>query len=332
MKVKQLKNASDAFDVPFPAGKLLDAVGFGANSVDHLCEVSTYPERGGKCEIVRRERLPGGQVATAIAFLSRMGLRTKYIGKVGDDDPGRFFLDGLAAEPMDSTSVVVAPQVRNQSAFIVVDRKSGERTVFFERDARLDFAPSELDRESICSGRLVHLDGCDAAGAAKAAAWCQQEGIPVVMDLDSVVTDCRRLIEQVDFLIVSENFPSEYTGIADRDVAFSVLGREFRGFLGMTIGDGGAVAWVDGRAVGFAGLEIEAIDTTGAGDIFHGGFIYGLLQNWPLGRIMAFANAAAGLSCLHRGARSGIRELSEILLQADAIESESMSADGPDRK
>lgn len=321
MKVKRLRAASETFDVLFPEGKLLDVVGFGANSVDHLCEVSAYPERGGKSEILLHERLPGGQVATTVAFLSRMGLRTKYIGKVGDDELGRFFLEGLASETMDSTSVVAAPNVRNQFAFIVVDRRSGERTVFFERDPGLDFAERELDRESICSGRLLHLDGCDAAGALKAAAWCQQEAIPVVMDLDNVVVDCRTLIEQVDFLIVSENFPSDYTGIADRDVAFSVLGGGFSGFLAMTIGAAGAVAWIDGQAIRFAGLEIEAIDTTGAGDIFHGGFIYGLLQNWPLSRIMAFANAAAGLSCLHRGARSGIRGLSEILQTADAIES-----------
>ena len=87
----------------------------------------------------------------------------------------------------------------------------------------------------------------------------------------------------------------------------------------MTLGAGGAMAWVKDRPVRFPALQVSPVDTTGAGDIFHGGFIYGLLRNWPLERIMSFANAAAGLSCLHLGARSGIRPLSEILQSAAAL-------------
>jgi sulfofructose kinase len=105
----------------------------------------------------------------------------------------------------------------------------------------------------------------------------------------------------------------EFTGIGDPLKAFERLRNEFSGFLAMTLGAAGAMAWVGNQCVLFPAIEVEAVDSTGAGDIFHGGFIYGLLQNWPLQRIMNFANAAAGLSCGYLGARTGIRPLSEIL-------------------
>jgi sugar/nucleoside kinase (ribokinase family) len=160
---------------------------------------------------------------------------------------------------------------------------------------------------------MLHLDGYDAAGSLRAATWCREQGIPVSIDLDKVVQDCGELIGKVDFLIVSSNFPVEFSGISDPVRAFQELRNHCDGFLAVTLGAAGAMAWVGDRRLTFPGLQIKAVDTTGAGDIFHGAFIYGLLQNWSLEKIMRFANAAAGLSCGYLGARTGIRPLSEIL-------------------
>jgi sugar/nucleoside kinase (ribokinase family) len=318
MKVKRLKDPSDTFDLQFPERKLFDVVAFGQNSVDHLCVVPRYPCLNSKTEILQYETLPGGQVATAAVFLARMGLKTKYIGKVGGDDLGRLSLQSLATEALEISTVLVEEKSRSQHALIIIDKESGERTILGRGDRRLDFRDTELTKEDVCSGKILHLDGSDPASAYRAAAWCQEQGIPVSADLDRVIPQCQELIEKVDFLITSADFPPEFTGIPDPVESFLALGDKFDGFLAVTLGAGGAMAMA-GKPVTFPALELNAVDTTGAGDIFHGSFIYGLLQNWPLQRIMAFANAAAGLSCGHLGARAGIRPLFEILRSADQI-------------
>jgi sulfofructose kinase len=312
MKIKCPQSLTDRFDMRFDENRHFDIVGFGINSMDHLCLVPEYPPESGKTEILQYENLPGGQVATSLAFLARTGLKTKYIGKVGDDDLGRLSLKSFAMDSIDVSSVRVEKGARSQMSVIAVNRRNGERTVFCHRDARLNFRESELDEAGICSGRMLHLDGYDPYSL-PAAKYCQNKDIPVSIDLDTVVADCGRLIEKVDFLIVSSNFSSEFTGITDPDASFRALRRCFDGFLVVTLGAQGAKASVGDKCVLFPGLKINAVDTTGAGDIFHGAFIYGLFMNWPLGKIMGFANAAAGLSCMYMGARSGIRPLSEIL-------------------
>lgn len=317
MKIKQLQSLSDTFGLQFPAQKAFDVVGFGTNSVDHLCVVPEYPASGSKTEILEYEELPGGQVATALIFLSRMGLRTKYVGKVGGDALGSTFLRSFEYESVDTASVLVEPTATNQHALIVIDKKSGERTVLSRRDSRLDFRKSELDMATICSGRILHLDGYDAAGALQAATWCQESGIPVCIDLDTVVQGCGELIAMVDFLIVSSNFPGEFTGISDPAKALQELRRCYEGFLAVTIGAAGAMAWIGDQCVMFSGLSVSPVDTTGAGDIFHAGFICGLLNNWPIGKIMRFANTAAGLSCGYIGAWTGIRPFPEIMRHLD---------------
>jgi|WetSurMetagenome_2_1015567.scaffolds.fasta_scaffold212824_2 sulfofructose kinase len=316
MKMKLIQDISDTFDLKFPENKLFDVVGFGLNSVDHLCIVPEYPRLDSKSEIVQYEQLPGGQVATAMVFLSRMGLSTKYIGKVGGDNLGRFCLQKLELEAIDISSIRIEESARNQFSIIIIDQQSGERTVLCQRDSWLDFKEQELQEDAVCAGKILHLDGNDPASL-RAASWCQKHEIPVCIDLDKVVPNCTALIEQIDFLIVSSSFSSEYTGISDPIESFHSLRQRFSGFLAMTQGSHGVIAWVGDRCIQFPGLSVKAIDSTGAGDIFHGAFIYGLLQNWPLNKIMAFANAAAGLSCTHLGAQQGIRSLSEIMQHID---------------
>ncbi len=318
MKIKSLKDTNDTFDLRFPQNRPYDLVGFGLNAVDHLCIVPHYPRFDTKTEILHYEKLAGGQVATTVTFVSRMGMRGKYIGKVGSDELGEFSLQSLRSEDIDTSSVLVEEGARNQYAFIIIDKNNGERTILWERDRRLSFRDSELRRDEVCAGRILHLDGHDCDAALRAAQWAQEEGIPVVIDLDKVVPNSRELIANVDFLITSSNFPPDFTGIADPIESLLAL-REFcGGFLAVTLGVQGAMAVVGDECVRFPAFKVHAVDTTGAGDIFHGGFIYGLLRNWCLEQIMSFANAAAGLNCTHLGARSGIPPLAEILKLANS--------------
>ncbi|HSW38044.1 MAG TPA: PfkB family carbohydrate kinase, partial [Acidobacteriota bacterium] len=195
-------------DTPF------DVVGFGLNSMDHLCVAPEYPERGGKKEMVSYEQRAGGQVATALTFVSRMGMKAKYIGKLGDDDFGRACREELEKSGIDTTSVKTERGARNQFSVIIIDQQSGERTVLTRREPGLDMRESELDENALCRGRVVHMDGYDPASV-KAVRLCRRKGIPVCLDLDAAVPGCRQLLESADILIVSSHFPRMVTGIAD---------------------------------------------------------------------------------------------------------------------
>jgi sulfofructose kinase len=235
------------------------------------------------------------------------------LGKLGGDDLGCFFLNHIKNESIDTDSVIIQKNALNQFAFIIIEKQSGERTILWQRDKKLNFEISEIERDSICSGKILHLDGYDSAAALYAASLCHENGIPVCIDLDVVVPNCKKLMEKIDFHIVSKSFCTQFTGISDAIEAFRMLNSLVSGFLVMTLGAEGAVAFIADKCLQFPGNKVKALDTTGAGDIFHGGFLYGLLQNWPFEKIMAFSNAAAGLSCEYFGAQSGIRPVKEIL-------------------
>jgi sulfofructose kinase len=300
------------FNISFQKDKPFDVAGMGLNSVDFLCVVPEFPMLNSKMKIRHFSKQGGGQVATAMAALSRWGVKTKYIGKIGGDEMGRFSLDSLREEGIDVSSVVVEPDASNQYAFIIVDGVSGERTILWDRDERLMYRPGDLSREDVCSGKLLHLDGHDIRAALQSVKWAKEERIPTVIDLDKVEPLTPELIKEIDFVITSSRFPTLFTGISDREKALIELQRHTTGFVCATLGRDGAMALMDGRIRHVKGFDIRAVDTTGAGDVFHGGFIYGLLRNWDVEEILRFSNAAASLKCLDLGGRKGIPTIEAV--------------------
>ena len=300
------------FDLPFQKNKPFDVVGMGLNSVDFLTVVPEFPTLNSKMKILQFSKQGGGQVATAMVALTRWGVKTKYIGKVGGDELGQFSLNSIYQEGVDVSSVTIEPKAINQFAMIIVDGVSGERTILWDRDERLMYREGEMRKEEVCSGRLLHLDGHDLMAAVQCARWAKEEGIPTVLDIDKVEPLTSELIREIDFVITSLRFPSLFTGISDREKALIEIQKQIPGFLCATLGREGAIALVDREILYVKGFEVNAVDTTGAGDLFHAGFIYGLLQNWEVAEILRFANAVAALKCLDLGGRRGIPTLGKV--------------------
>ena len=300
------------FNLTFPKDKPFEVVGMGLNSVDFLCVVPGFPNLNSKMEMLRFSKQGGGQVATAIVALSRWGVKTKYIGKVGEDELGHFSLNSILQEGVDVSSVTIEPNTTNQFAMIIVDGSSGERTILWNRDVRLMYRKEEFRKEDVCSGKIFHLDGHDIHAAIQCARWAKEEGIPIVVDLDKVEPFTSELIKEIDFVITSSGFPMLFTGISDQKKALLELQKHTSGFLCTTLGHEGCVALVNGEFLNVKAFKVNPIDTTGAGDVFHGGFIYGLLQNWEVGEILRFANAVAALKCQDLGGRKGIPTLDEV--------------------
>ena len=289
----------------------IDVVGVGLNATDTLIPLPEFPQRGSKVAFRDAHLLPGGQVATAVAACQQWGLRTRYVGKVGDDHAARLHREEFERLGVEA-HLLTAKGCKSQQAFIIVD-DTGERTVLWKRDKRLTLRPDELRREWIADARALHVDGHDTEAAATAAGWARAARIPVVADLDELYPGVEALLRNLDYFVSSRDIPGRITGEADLRKALPEVHQRY-GFrlTAATLGEEGVLAW-DGAAFHYAPAYcVKVLDTIGAGDTFHAGFIYGLLQGWPLQRQLEFACAAAALNCMGMGARGGIQPVARI--------------------
>ena len=296
-----------------------DVVGIGAVSVDMVSVVPAFPRPEGwlsKLRVARRLVSCGGQTATAMAACARFGLRARYVGAVGDDDNGRRILSELPGYGLDASAVVVRPG-RSQSAVIIIDERTGERAVLWDRDDTVTVGPIDVPLDLVASARLVHVDDVDQETAIGAAQGARSLGIPVTSDLDRMTARTEELVRAVSCAIFAEGLPEQLTGESDHERAFRRLRQRHDGLFVVTLGRDGAAALDGDRFVRSAGFPVEAVDTTGSGDVFRAGFIYGLLAGWPLDRTLRLANAAAALSCTRLGAMAGIPGLAESLALAE---------------
>ena len=289
----------------------VDVVGVGLNATDTLIPLPQFPTSGSKVEFRSANVLPGGPVASAVVACQSWGLRTRYVGKVGDDSAAEIHRAEFARLGVE-THLLTAPGCASQQAFIIVD-DSGERTVLWKRDDRLTLQPDELQREWIVNARLLHVDGHDTVAATAAARWARAAGVLVVADVDNLYPGVEALLENIDYLIVSRDIPGRLTGELDLRKSLPLVRNRFGCRLAAaTLGPDGVLAW-DGTEFRYAPAhQVNVLDTTGAGDIFHAGFIYGLLQGWPPQKQLDFACAAAALNCAAVGARGGIQSVETI--------------------
>jgi sugar/nucleoside kinase (ribokinase family) len=290
---------------------MVDLVGVGLNAIDTIIPLLHFPARGSKTEYSNAKVMLGGQVATTVVACQTWGLTTRYVGKLGEDEAGNLHRREFTRAGVDARLTTV-PDAASPQSLILVD-EGGERTVLCRRDERLLLQPQDIDREWIVNARALHVDGFETAAATQAARWAREAAVPVIADLDETYSGVEDLIDNVDYLIVSRDFPTRFTGERGLEEALRVIQRRFGCLLtAATLGADGVVAWDGKRFCARSAFRVQVTDTTGAGDIFHAGFIYGLLQGWPLERQLDFACAAAALNCTHAGARGGIGTVEAI--------------------
>jgi sulfofructose kinase len=282
-------------------------VGVGENATDLVMRVKVFPAPGGKERIEAVTRLAGGSVATALVACRRLGLRARYVSSVGGDEAGRFQLASLRREKIDLRYFRRVPEAGSRISHIILDVTTGERVVLWERDPRLNLKPDDIPPQVMEGAAAVHLDASDLAASLRVARLARRRQIPVLADFDTVAPGIDRLIPLVDYLIASSDFIAPATRERDPFRALERLADESRGRLvGVTLGRDGALVYSEGRFLYSPGFHIEAVDTTGAGDVFHGAFVYALVRGWPLKVSLEFSNAMAALNSTKLGARGGI--------------------------
>ena len=290
-----------------------DVVGIGLNATDTLVLVSEFPPYAGKVAFDRELMSPGGQVATAVVACAKLGLRTKYIGTIGDDLRGQIQRESLEGTGVETSGLIVRQGCPNQTAYIIIDESSGERTVLWQRPECLRLQSTEIDTRDITHARLLHIDGFDTDAAAYAASIAREHGIPVSLDVDTVYPGFESVLRNVDYLVASSTWPSKWTGESDPFVALAQLEREYRPTVAaMTLGDRGAAALHKGIWTYSAAFQVSTLDTTGAGDVFHGALCYAMLTGMAMEEALEFSNAAAALNCTAIGARGHIPTRAEV--------------------
>lgn len=299
-----------------------DVVGIGLNATDTLLLVEEFPPYAGKVPFTREILSPGGQVASAIVCCARLGLRAKYIGSIGDDLRGQIQRESLEGTGVDTSGLIVRAGCPNQTAYILIDQRTGERTVLWHRADCLRLQPHDLRPEDIRNARMLHLDGCDTEAAAHAAEIARKARIPVSVDVDTVYPRFEEVLKNTTHLVASSVWPGRWTGEKDSMVALQRLQREYRlTVAAMTLGDFGSLALVGGAFHYCSAFQVHCADTTGAGDAFHGAFCYAMLKGMPIEQALEFSNAAAALNCTALGARGHIptlRQVENLLAQAEA--------------
>jgi sugar/nucleoside kinase (ribokinase family) len=285
-----------------------DVLGIGANSIDYVYRLPAYPERDGpnaKMRISSHTLCTGGQVATALCTCAAMGLRAKYVGATGTDDNGRRVREELARHGIDMVDAVIR-DVTNQFAVIMVDEHAGERIVLWDRAEGLLLRPRDVPPEVLAAARVVHVDDVDQEASIMAAEIARGAGRIVTSDIDRITPRTEALVRAVTIPIFAEHVPAALTGETDFERALRKLRRLNDGLMCVTLGPRGAVA-MDGDAFFHEpAFTVDAIDTTGAGDVFRGAFITALLKGEPPRDAMRFANAAAAISCTRLGAINGV--------------------------
>ena len=291
-----------------------DVVGVGANSVDAVYLLPGYPQPFGpfaKMQIRDRRVLCGGQTATALSTCASLGLRCKYVGVSGTDENGRRIRAELTTRHVDIVDLIIR-DAENQFAVILVDETTGDRIVLWDRDDRLRLRERELPVEALAAARVVHVDDVDDDAAIRAARIGREAGALVTSDIDRLTPRTEELAASVTHAIFAQHVPAHLTGTHDMEAALRQLRRKHDNVLIVTMGEHGAVALEGDRFYHAPAFTVHAVDTTGAGDVFRGGFIYALLEGLPMDQALRTANAAAAVSCTRLGALNGVPSLDEV--------------------
>jgi sulfofructose kinase len=291
----------------------LDVVGLGESSVDHVNLLPAAPLARGtasKLRISSAFDAAGGQIASMLAACSSLGLRAGYLGPLGNDENGRLIRSELERRGVDLSHAIVrdAPA---RFAIILVDESTGERTVLWHRDPGLDIGQEEIDAD-VLTARVVHVDDVDERAAIRIAQLATARGITVTSDLDRVTDNTSELVASVSIPIFAEHVPPTLTGERDPERALRKLRKQYPGLLCVTLGTAGSMALDGDRLIHVPAFRVHAVDTTGAGDVFRAGFVYGFLAGWPTLDVLKFANAAAAVSCTRLGAMSSAPALAEV--------------------
>jgi sulfofructose kinase len=285
---------------------LVEIVGFGQCCLDYLALGDDYPPEDHKAEFRNLLIQGGGPVATALVCLARLGRKTGLIGLVGGDGFGREIRAGLEEEGVETSYLVTRENSSSQFSFILVNPHRSSRTIHWTRSTGAPLEPLELPVKLLSQAKVLHLAGLEAESSLAAARIAKEAGVKVVLDIGTLRDHTLELIGFGDHVIASEIFKETFAPGAEIEEAVRRLHGLGPEAAVITLGRAGSVGTQGREIFHQPAFPVRALDTTGAGDAYHGGYIQALLEGSDLEERMRFASAVAALGCTALGGRTGL--------------------------
>ena len=291
----------------------IEVVGIGQACIDYLGTIDKYPPEDVKVELTNLQMQCGGPAATAMVTLSRLGIKTSFIGSISDDDFGKKILQGLHSEDIDTTHLKITPGFTSQFAFIAITKKTAKRSIFWRRGNVPFLTSQDIKLGDFPDIKVLHLDSLMIEADIEAAIQAKKMGIKIVLDAGTMRKGIIRLLPYVDIIVASEFFAKPIVkGDITPEKSINALKKFCKGNIIITLGEKGSMGSFDGEIIHQKAFSVKAIDTTGAGDVYHGAYIYGLLQGWKMRECMRFASAVSAIKCRMIGAWNGIPIIEEV--------------------
>jgi len=299
---------------------MYDIVGVGHNCIDRLCTVENYPNEDGSTHITSIDIQGGGAVATALVAASRLGKRTAIIGPIGSDSVSKEITNLLEKDGVDCSNLQERSDAFGLQSFVMINPANGSRTKFPQRDNLPDIEWNEGLYGIIKGAKILHLDGTNHNNAMASAKFAKENGIIVSLDGCHLKNDNNENVEHAklaDILIMNAKYPLKVTGIDDYDKALLEISTWGPKIVICTLGNKGCKAAIDGKVENFKAFAVKAVDTTGAGDVFHGAFLEEYLEGKDVKECIRFAQAVSAIKCTKKGGRDGIptKDAVEMFLQ-----------------
>ena len=288
-----------------------DIVGIGVCTVDHLVTVPRLPHRNENMRALKYMRQPGGLASCSLVAAARLGARTKIISRIGDDALGEYIRQDLQNEGVDVALLLEEAGSESHVSLILVDEQSGDRSIITRPPTGSEISPTEVTRADLDGAQVLFVDNITPA-TLQLAAWAREAEIKVVLDPARPYGDIKPLLALVDVPIVPEQWAHAWLpGLPAAEVARRLFD-EGADIAIVTLGErGAAVCWEEGLYE-VPAYPVEVVDTTGAGDAYHGAFMYALLQGWDVPRMAQFASAVGALNCRAMGGRSALPTRDEV--------------------
>ncbi|NMC72867.1 MAG: sugar kinase [Geobacteraceae bacterium] len=288
-------------------------VGIGQCAWDYLGVVDAFPAVDTKQEVEEWQEQGGGPAATALVTLARLGIPGEFFGVTGDDSEGERIRRSLVSEGIGIRGVITRRNASSQTAFIAIEKGTGTRTIFWRRPSGLPLLPAELPADFLDGCTFLHLDGLMTEVSLFAAQQALHRGIPVMLDAGRVRPGMLEIAEYCQYLVAAEQFALDLGWDGRPETLSATAGRLKPPVVTITLGKRGSITFHGGEILSVPAFPVHAVDTTGAGDVFHGGYIFGILRGFALADTIRFASAAAALKCTRIGGRAGIPSLPRIL-------------------
>jgi len=283
--------------------------GIGIACLDHLIVIPESKRDGGL--ISDCQTACGGLTATALVAAARLGAPTQLWTCLGYDDAGRAIIADLAREGIDTHGIRCIRGAHSPVSVIHVLSPSGERAIYHYRGDAFARAGPPPAFEGIEKAGTLLVDSCWREGALAGAHRARAAGVPVIGDFDP--RDDPELAAALDYLIVGEEVAEGLAPAQQPDAALHRLRQFGPPFVAFTAGAKGCWYLAGDKVDHCAAYAVEVVDTTGAGDAFHGAFAFGLAQQWPVGEAVKLACAVGALACTAVGGRAGLPDLPTAL-------------------